>query len=62
MAEQASSTQAVGLPVGTMSVVLGNVLVYRDAGHLTATFAAAIGGRLESAILADVAGRAAATP
>ncbi len=31
--------------------VLGNLLVYQNAGHLTATFAAALAGRLGSAIL-----------
>jgi hypothetical protein len=31
--------------------VIGNLLVYRDSGHLTATFAASLSGRLGAAIL-----------
>jgi peptidoglycan/LPS O-acetylase OafA/YrhL len=41
-------------PSGPCPVVLGDLLVYRDGGHLTATFSAALGGRMESAVLADV--------
>jgi peptidoglycan/LPS O-acetylase OafA/YrhL len=44
-------------PTSPCPVVLGNLLVYRDAGHLTATFAAALWHRLESAIAADFAAR-----
>jgi peptidoglycan/LPS O-acetylase OafA/YrhL len=42
-------------PSSPCPVVLGNFLVFRDAGHLTATFAQALGGRLGAAVLADVA-------
>jgi len=38
-------------------VVLGDLLVYRDGGHLTATFAAALSDRFEQAVLADLARR-----
>jgi len=44
-------------PSSPCPVVLGNLLVYRDAGHLTATFAAALSDRLEQAVLADLARR-----
>jgi len=44
-------------PSSPCPVVLGNLLVYRDAGHLTATFAAALADRLEQAVLADLARR-----
>ncbi len=42
-------------PSSPCPVVLGNLLVYRDAGHLTATFAGALTDRLEQAVLADLA-------
>jgi hypothetical protein len=42
-------------PSSPCPAVLGNLLVYRDAGHLTATFAAALTDRLEQAVLADLA-------
>jgi hypothetical protein len=35
-------------------VVLGNLLVYRDSGHLTATFAAALTDKLYAAVVADL--------
>ena len=44
-------------PSSPCPVVLGDLLVYRDAGHLTATFAAALSDRLEAAVLADLARR-----
>jgi hypothetical protein len=34
--------------------VIGNLLVYQNAGHLTATFAAALTDRLGSAILGEM--------
>jgi hypothetical protein len=42
-------------PSSPCPVVLGNFLVYRDAGHLTATFAAALATRLGTAVLSDLA-------
>ncbi len=42
-------------PSSPCPAILGNLLVYRDAGHLTATFAAALTDRLEQAVLADLA-------
>jgi hypothetical protein len=42
-------------PSSPCPVVLGNFLIYRDAGHLTATFAAALGDRLGTAIVRDIA-------
>ena len=42
-------------PSSPCPAVFGNLLVYRDAGHLTATFAAALTDRLEQAVLADLA-------
>jgi hypothetical protein len=44
-------------PSSPCPVVLGDLLVYRDGGHLTATFAAALSHRLEQAVLADLARR-----
>ncbi len=41
-------------PSSPCPVVLGNFLIYRDAGHLTATFSAALSDRLEHAVLADL--------
>jgi hypothetical protein len=41
-------------PSSPCPVVLGNVLIYRDQGHLTATFAAAISDLLGNALLADL--------
>jgi hypothetical protein len=38
-------------PTSPCPVVLGNLLIYRDAGHLTATFASALSDRLGTAIL-----------
>ncbi len=34
--------------------IIGNLLVYRDGGHLTATFAAALADRLGQAVLQQV--------
>jgi peptidoglycan/LPS O-acetylase OafA/YrhL len=42
-------------PSNPCPVVLGPFLVYRDPGHLTATFSQALGGRLGIAIARDVA-------
>lgn len=36
-------------------VTLGNLLIYRDGGHTTATFVASIGSKLEAAVAADLA-------
>jgi hypothetical protein len=44
-------------PSDPCPVVLGNVLIYRDPGHLTATFSAALSDRLAKAILQDAASR-----
>jgi peptidoglycan/LPS O-acetylase OafA/YrhL len=44
-------------PSSPCPVVLGDLLVYRDGGHLTATFSAALFHRLEQAVLADLARR-----
>jgi peptidoglycan/LPS O-acetylase OafA/YrhL len=41
-------------PSAPCPVVLGNFLVYRDPGHLTATFAAAISDQIGGALLADL--------
>jgi peptidoglycan/LPS O-acetylase OafA/YrhL len=49
-------------PSNPCPVVLGNLLIYRDAGHLTATFAAALAGQLGSAILADLRHQAITLP
>ena len=42
-------------PSSPCPVVLGRYLVYRDPGHMTATFAQALGGRLGTAIARDLA-------
>ncbi len=42
-------------PSSPCPVVLGSYLIYRDPGHLTATFAEALAPRLGKAILADIA-------
>ena len=69
--EQAASDRAhVGFidperwvcPSAPCPVVLGNFLVYRDAGHLTATFAAAVSDLLGGALLADLRAHDVATP
>jgi hypothetical protein len=61
--ERAAAAQAGALfidpslwvcPSSPCPVVIGNVLVYRDTGHLTATFAATLAGRLGDTILAEV--------
>ena len=49
-------------PTSPCPAVLGDLLVYRDGGHMTATFAAALSGRLGRAVLADVADRPTAAP
>jgi hypothetical protein len=41
-------------PSSPCPVVLGNLLVYRDSGHLTATFAAALTDKLYTAVVADL--------
>ena len=41
-------------PSSPCPVVLGNFLVYRDSGHLTATFAAALTDKLYAAVVADL--------
>jgi peptidoglycan/LPS O-acetylase OafA/YrhL len=41
-------------PSSPCPVVLGDLLVYRDAGHLTATFAAALANRLSHAVLDEL--------
>ena len=41
-------------PSSPCPVVLGNLLVYRDSGHLTATFAAALTDKLYAAVVADL--------
>jgi hypothetical protein len=41
-------------PSSPCPVVLGSFLVYRDGGHLTATFAAALTDRLYAAVAADL--------
>jgi hypothetical protein len=48
-------------PSSPCPVVLGDILIYRDPGHMTATFSAALADRVGSAILADV-GRAPSSP
>ncbi len=42
-------------PTSPCPAVIGSVLVYRDAGHMTATFMATLSTRLEKAVLADLA-------
>ncbi len=42
-------------PSSPCPAVIGNLLVYRDAGHMTATFMASLSSRLEKAVLADLA-------
>ena len=42
-------------PTSPCPAVIGNLLVYRDAGHMTATFMASLSTRLEKAVLADLA-------
>jgi len=37
-------------PSSPCPVILGNILIYLDGGHLTATFSAALAGRLQKAI------------
>ncbi len=37
-------------PTSPCPVILGNILIYLDGGHLTATFSAALAGRLQKAI------------
>lgn len=37
-------------PTSPCPVILGNILIYMDGGHLTATFAAALAGKLRKAI------------
>ncbi|MFZ5854213.1 MAG: SGNH hydrolase domain-containing protein [Chloroflexota bacterium] len=44
-------------PSSPCPLVIGNLLVYRDGGHLTATFAGSLWRRLEGAVIADVARR-----
>ncbi len=41
-------------PSSACPAVIGNLLVYQNAGHLTATFAAALTSRLGSAILREM--------
>ncbi len=41
-------------PSSPCPAVLGNFLVYRDGGHLTATFSAALTDRLYAAVVADL--------
>ncbi len=41
-------------PTSPCPVVIGNLLIYSDAGHLTATFSAALSHRMKSAISAIV--------
>jgi SGNH domain (fused to AT3 domains) len=41
-------------PTSPCPAVVGNVQVYRDAGHMTATFMATLAGRLESAVTKDL--------
>jgi hypothetical protein len=40
-------------PSSPCPVVLGDFLIYRDAGHMTATFSAALADRLRRALVAD---------
>jgi len=42
-------------PSSPCPVTLGNLLIYRDGGHMTATFVASLGRRLEAAVAADLA-------
>ena len=42
-------------PSSPCPAVIGNLLVYRDAGHMTATFMASLSARLERAVAADLA-------
>ena len=42
-------------PSSPCPVTVGNYLVYRDGGHITATFVASLGPRLEAAVAADIA-------
>jgi hypothetical protein len=42
-------------PSSPCPAVIGNLLVYRDAGHMTATFMASLSARLEKAVAADLA-------
>ncbi len=41
-------------PTVPCPVVIGNVLVFRDHGHLTSVFVSTLGGRLDAAIVADL--------
>ncbi len=49
-------------PTSPCPAVIGDLLVYRDGGHITATYSAALAGRLERAVLNGAADRPAATP
>lgn len=42
-------------PTSPCPVVLGNLLIYSDPGHITATFSAALSHRMKTAILAIIA-------
>jgi len=42
-------------PSSPCPVTLGSLLIYRDGGHMTATFMASLGSRLEAAVAADLA-------
>lgn len=48
-------------PTSPCPVILGNILIYQDGGHLTATFSAALAGRLQKA-LANATGIPIPTP
>jgi hypothetical protein len=49
-------------PSSPCPVVLGTVLIYRDGGHLTSVFSAALGTRLGKAILAELKRQAISLP
>jgi peptidoglycan/LPS O-acetylase OafA/YrhL len=49
-------------PSSPCPVVLGNFLIYRDPGHLTATFSAAISDQVGEALLADLRTHRASAP
>jgi peptidoglycan/LPS O-acetylase OafA/YrhL len=48
-------------PTSPCPVVLGNFLIYRDSGHLTATFAQALADQLGGALLGDLKNQGIAT-
>ena len=48
-------TTAWVCPSSPCPVTVGNLLVYRDGGHMTATFVATLSAKLMAAVAADLA-------